>query len=60
MVWRAEVRTQSDTSGDHSEWTDFSFGEPSVTLLPDAVLLVTFWCIQPEVRGIGFVRLTVD
>ena len=73
IVWRAQTRTQSGSSGEHSEWTDFSFGEPSVTLLPaktlrlrselalNAVkgqaLLVVFWCVQPAGQGIRYARL---
>jgi hypothetical protein len=57
IVWRAETRTQRGSSGDHTAWTDFSFGEPSVTLLPDGTLLVVLWCIQPAGQGIRYVRL---
>jgi hypothetical protein len=57
IVWRAETRTQSGSSGEHTEWEDFSFGEPSVTLVPDGTLLVTLWCIQPSGRGIRYVKL---
>ena len=57
IVWRAGTATQSDTSGGHSQWEDFAFGEPAVTILPNNDLLVVFWCVQPEGRGIGFVRL---
>ncbi|OGG46203.1 MAG: hypothetical protein A3F84_15100 [Candidatus Handelsmanbacteria bacterium RIFCSPLOWO2_12_FULL_64_10] len=53
----AVAATQRDTSGGHTEWQDFAFGEPSVTPLPDGSLLVVFWCIQPAGRGIGYVRL---
>src|SRR5581483_8958022 len=35
IVWKAQTGTQSGSSGEHTEWEDFSFGEPSVTLLPD-------------------------
>lgn len=56
-AWRARVATQHDTSAGHSEWTDFSFGEPSVTLLPDGALLLVLWCIQPDGSGIRFVKL---
>lgn len=59
LIWRAAVRTQHDTGGDHTQWQDFAFGEPSVTLLPDGLLLVTFWCIQPAGRGVGSVRLAM-
>lgn len=57
IIWRAQTRTQSGSSGEHSAWTDFSFGEPSVTLLPDKTLLVTLWCVQPVGQGIRYVRL---
>jgi len=57
LVWQAARRTQSDTSGEHDQWQDFSFGEPSVAILPDGSLLLTFWCIQPTGQGIGYVRL---
>lgn len=57
IVWRAETRTRSATSGDLAEWTDFSFGEPSVAVLPDGCLLVVLWCQQPSGIGIRFVHL---
>lgn len=57
IVWRAQTKTQSGTSGKHNEWQDFSFGEPSVTLLPDKTLLVTLWCVQPSGQGIRYVKL---
>jgi BNR repeat-like domain len=57
IVWRAETRTQKGTSGEHDEWSDFSFGEPSVTPVPDGTLLVALWCIQPTGRGIRYVKL---
>ena len=57
IVWRAETTTQSNTSGDHSEWTDFSFGEPAVVVLDDDTFLVVLWCSQPNGRGIPYVRV---
>jgi Neuraminidase (sialidase) len=62
IAWRAQTRTQSGTSGEHTEWTDFSFGEPAVALLPDTegfhdTLLLVLWCVQPEGQGIRYVRL---
>lgn len=56
-VWAAEVATKSGTSGDFSQWTDFAFGEPSVTVLPDDSLLVTLWYRQNGINGIRYVRL---
>ena len=58
IIWKAEKNTQSGmTSGGHSEWTDFSFGEPSVTVLPDDTLLVALWCSQPSGSGIRYLKL---
>jgi len=57
LMWQAETRTQSDGAGDHAEWTDFSFGEPCVVVLPDKTLLAVLWCIEPAGRGIRYVRL---
>lgn len=57
IIWRAETRTQKGSSGEHTEWQDFSFGEPSVTVLPDQTLLVTLWCVQPSGQGIRYVKL---
>lgn len=57
IVWRAAMATQATGNAAHSNWTDFAFGEPSVTLLPDGALLVALWCIQPEGQGIRYVKL---
>ncbi|MFN7992033.1 MAG: sialidase family protein [Bryobacteraceae bacterium] len=59
MAWAAPVATQHATSAEHSEWTDFSFGEPSVVRLADGTLLLVFWCIQADGSGIRYVRLRV-
>ncbi len=59
IVWRAATATQHETSGKSTSWTDFAFGEPSVTILPDDTVLVTLWCIQPDGTGIRFVKLKI-
>ncbi len=59
-LWRAETRTQSAASGDLSDWSDFSFGEPSIARLPDATWLAVLWCIQPSGSGIRYVRLRLN
>ncbi len=59
VIWRAQTATQGASSGGHSEWRDFAFGEPSVTPLPDGALLVTFWCVQPDGQGVRFVKLAM-
>jgi hypothetical protein len=56
-VWHTAVPTQNGSSGKSLNWTDFAFGEPSVTLLPDQTALVAFWCIQPNGSGIGYVKV---
>lgn len=59
IVWRAETTTQTDSPPEHSQWQDFAFGEPSVTLLDDGTVFVTLWCVQPSGRGIRYVRLRI-
>jgi hypothetical protein len=58
-AWLAQHATHGAAGGDagHDAWTDFSFGEPSVTLLPDGDVYVTLWCDQPAGTGIRWVRL---
>ena len=56
-VWAAQTITKSGTSGDFSQWTDFSFGEPHVEVLPDDSLLVTLWYQQGDVNGIRYVHI---
>ncbi len=60
IVWRADQATQHASSMEHVEWSDFAFGEPSVTVLPDGTLLVTLWCIQPSGQGVRYVKLKLE
>lgn len=53
----SEPRTQSASSGDLTEWSDFSFGEPSLVRLDDGTFLAAIWCIQPSGSGIRYVKL---
>jgi hypothetical protein len=57
IVWQAQTATQTGSSGEHSQWEDFSFGEPSITPLPDGTFLVTLWSMQPPGSGIRYVKL---
>jgi len=59
-VWTANTATQKDTSGEHREWQDFAFGEPHITMLPDQTCVVVYWRVQPEGRGIGYIRLRIE
>lgn len=60
FVWKAETRTQSASSGNLSEWSDFSFGEPSLARLTDGTFLAVVWCVQPNGSGIRFLRLRLE
>lgn len=57
IIWRAATVSQHGSSGEFAEWTDFSFGEPSITILPNGLLLATLWCSQPAGRGVRYVKL---
>jgi hypothetical protein len=57
ILWHAATATRNGTSRDLTSWTDFAFGEPSVTLLPDGTLLATLWCIEQGLVGIRYVKL---
>lgn len=59
-VWIAESATRSSSSGDFAEWTDFSFGEPHVKLLPDGTLIVVLWYKEGEKIGVRYVRLVKE
>ena len=59
-VWSAQLATRSNTSGDFSQWTDYSFGEPQVTVMPDGTLLLVLWCDQPDGKGIRYLRLEME
>ena len=57
-VWKASETTQTGaSSGEFDQWTDFAFGEPHVSILPDQTLLVTLWYQQGDTKGIRYVRL---
>jgi hypothetical protein len=61
MIWAASGDgTQSNSSGTISDWTDFSFGEPSVTVCRGGdgdgdgggvETIVTNWCVEQDVEG---------
>lgn len=56
-VWRAETAVKGQATGDFKDWTNFAFGEPSATELPDGTILVTFWVAQPSGHGIRYVKV---
>jgi hypothetical protein len=59
IAWQAGTVTRAPGSVEFSNWTNYSFGEPCVTVLPDQTVLIVFWCIQPQGRGVGFVKLKI-
>ena len=59
-VWQSQRKTYNGTSGEFTEWTDFAFGEPHVTVLPNGELLVCLWYDQGDKKGIRYVKLAVE
>jgi len=60
-VWKAETAVQqAGSTADFKNWTNFAFGEPSATALPDGSIFVTFWVAQPSGHGIRFVKLRLE
>ncbi len=60
VIWQAEKPTGDNFHTDYSEWTDFSFGEPSITALSERSFLVSFWSTQPGKTGIRYIKLLLD
>jgi hypothetical protein len=54
IVWQAAA---VPASNGHGEWTQFTFGEPSVTLLDDESILISFWTLEQGVGAIRYVKL---
>jgi hypothetical protein len=56
-IWSADNSTQSGGQAKHDNWTDFSFGEPSATLLRDGTLLLVFWYLDASSTGVRFIQV---
>lgn len=56
-VWQADNETQNNESTNFENWTDFSFGEPSVVILPDKTILITLWYQKGDVKGIKYIQV---
>ena len=54
IVWEAR---QQPSNTAHAEWTQFSFGEPSATILADGSILIVLWCLEDGVGAIRYVKL---
>jgi len=57
LVWRAADKPLDAT---HSQWQSFAFGEPAVLPLSEREALLVLWCIQPDGKGIRYVRVRMD
>ncbi|MCC7351144.1 MAG: exo-alpha-sialidase [Phycisphaerales bacterium] len=57
VVFRADQSTRSGKTAEDNQWKDFSFGEPSITVLDGGEVLVTYWCIDGDFAGIRSIRL---
>jgi hypothetical protein len=54
IVWEAPQRPPSVA---HADWTHFTFGEPSATVLEDGTVLVFFWHLTGGAGSIQCVRI---
>lgn len=59
-IWKAEKATRSGSSGEFDNWTDFAFGEPHLSILPDGKLLCTIWYDSGNKKGIRYVKLEIE
>jgi BNR repeat-like domain len=59
-IWLAEEATRTGGSADHLNWTDFAFGEPSITPLPDGTWLAAFWHSTSYGGEIRYIKLKED
>jgi hypothetical protein len=56
-VWSSSRTTQSGSQAAHDNWTDFTYGEPCVTVLPDGTLFMVFWYLDQQSAGIRYLHL---
>ncbi|MCC7196409.1 MAG: exo-alpha-sialidase [Gemmatimonadaceae bacterium] len=56
-IWSAAQSTQSGGQANHSNWTDFTFGEPAAIALADGSLLLVFWYLNATHTGVKSMRL---
>lgn len=54
IVWEAPTPS-AETS--QNQWTQFTFGEPSATVLADGTILVALWMLDQGIGAIRFVKL---
>lgn len=54
IIWEAPVASPENG---HGEWTQFTFGEPSATVLNDGTILIVFWTLERGVGSIKYIKL---
>ena len=59
-IWQADSATRNGTDGEFGNWTDFAFGEPHVSILPDGTLLATLWYESGDTKGVRYVKLAIE
>lgn len=57
LVWRAGRATAGGGPAEHSDWQQYTFGEPSLAVLPDGQLLLVYWYQEGDHSGIRWLRL---
>ena len=58
ILWHAGTGGGSSTS--HSDFANFSFGEPAVTLLPDGTFLLVLWATEGHVGSIRYITFKLE
>jgi len=58
-IWEAQTATRTNKSADFENFTDYTFGEPQVTVMDDGTLLAVFWFNQSHGTGIHYVKLQI-
>lgn len=56
-IWSATNTTQSGGQATHENWTDFTFGEPAVALLPDGAFFLVFWHLDSVNASVRYLKL---
>jgi len=56
IAWHVDNASHQPAAQDHSHWTDFAFGGPSIVVIEENVALLTCWVHQHDGRGVRYVR----
>ncbi len=58
-VWSADQATRSGAQASHANWTDYGFGEPCATILPDGSLFMVFWYLDGASAGVRYLKFSM-